>query len=222
MAGKDIKSLGGALPDSPKQFIVVKSETGGTVEAMINPKEISFSKGVQWATQGGAGRDFPDMQFTQGESVKLSLELLFDKYEVDGDVRNETNTIVSFAMRDENLHRPPKVKLLFGGAPLFGKDHFEGVVTSVKVRFTMFNSNGVPVRAVATIDMQQSDKVMMSANSPDVAKQRIVKRGETLQLIADSEYKNPSEWRRIADANHIDDPLSVEPGTKLLIPPILF
>jgi len=50
---------------------------------------------------------------------------------------------------------------------------------------------------------------------------RVVKRGETLHSIAESEYRNAGEWRRIADANNIDDPLAVQPGSKLLIPPIL-
>ena len=218
--GKDIKAMGQELQGSPKKFIVVKSETGKTVEAMINPKEIGFTKGVEWAPQGAAGRDFPDLQFTKGKAITLSLELLFDKYETDGDVRDEVNTLVSFAMRDENLHRPPAVTVTFAG-PLFGGDNFKGVVNSVKVRYTMFNSAGTPVRAVVTLDMQQADKDMLSGNSPDVAKQRVVKRGETLQLIAESEYKNASEWRRIADANGIDDPLSIEPGTKLIVPPIL-
>lgn len=220
MAGMDVKSLGGNL-DEKLQYILLRSEQGITVEAMVNPKEISFSKGVQWATQGGAGRDFPDMQFTQGDAVKLSLELLFDMYENNADVRTETNKLVGFAMRLPDKHRPPKVTVMFGGSSFFKDGDFNGVVTSVKVRFTMFNSDMMPVRAIATIDLQQAEKVLESGNSPDVAKQRIVKRGETLQLLAESEYKNAGEWRRIADANHIDDPLSIEPGTKLLIPPIL-
>lgn len=218
--GKDIKAVGKALPNGPSTFIVVKSETGKSVEAMINPKEIAFSKGVEWAPQGAAGLDFPDLQFTKGKAITLSLELMFDKYESDGDVRPETNTLVSFAMRDENLHRPPTVTVMAAG-PLFGGDNFVGVVNTVKVRYTMFNVSGTPVRAVVTLDMQQADKDMITGNSPDVAKQRVVKRGETLQLIAESEYQNAGEWRRIADANGIDDPLSLEPGTKLLIPPIL-
>ena len=35
------------------------------------------------------------------------------------------------------------------------------------------------------------------------------------------EYEDPGEWRRIADANGIDDPFRLEPGKKLIIPPIL-
>ncbi|MCA9527587.1 MAG: LysM peptidoglycan-binding domain-containing protein, partial [Myxococcales bacterium] len=46
-------------------------------------------------------------------------------------------------------------------------------------------------------------------------------RGETLQSIAGQEYDDPNQWRRIADANGIDDPFRLDPGVRLIIPPIL-
>jgi nucleoid-associated protein YgaU len=58
-------------------------------------------------------------------------------------------------------------------------------------------------------------------NSPDHTKRRTVKQGETLSLIAFEEYDDSAEWRRIADANGIDDPKSVRPGMVLTLPPIL-
>ena len=48
-----------------------------------------------------------------------------------------------------------------------------------------------------------------------------VRRGDTLAAIAHVEYNDPGEWRRIANANDIDDPMSLKPGMKLLVPPIL-
>jgi nucleoid-associated protein YgaU len=48
-----------------------------------------------------------------------------------------------------------------------------------------------------------------------------VKQGETLNLIAAEEYDDPAEWRRIAEANGIADPMDVKPGTVLVLPPIL-
>ena len=62
---------------------------------------------------------------------------------------------------------------------------------------------------------------MMDRDPPDHTKRRTVKMGETLALIAHEEYDDPAEWRRIADANGIEDPLNLTPGTRLLVPPIL-
>lgn len=201
------------------QKVVLIAENGLRCEAQINPKELEYSKSVGWAEQPGTGRDFPDLQFTAGKAVTISVELMFDGYEKNKDVRPQTDTLYKMALRDEGLHRPPKVQVEWGGPILPGG--FKGVVESVKVRYTMFSKSGTPVRAVATVGLKQADDVGVSGNSPDIAKQRIVRRGETLQSIAESEYMDAGEWRRIAEANNIDDPLNLDPGTKLLVPPIL-
>ncbi len=218
--GESIKSMGGKLPQGTVTPVrVIGIDGGGSVSAMLNPKELAYSKSVGWAEQAGKGRDYPDLQFTAGKSITISLELMFDRYETDGDVRPDMDKLLNFALVDESLHRPPKVKVEWAG-PIFSGG-FEGVVESVKVRYTMFTPAGVPCRAVATVGFKQAAGVGVSGNSPDVAKMRVVKRGETLQAIAELEYRDAKEWRRIADANKVDDPLALEPGTKLLIPPIL-
>lgn len=215
-----IKGMAGNLTSGnvvPVKIIGI--DGGGTVEAMMNPKELAYSKSVGWAEQAGTGRDFPDLQFTAGKAITISIELMFDKYEEGGDVRPLTNQLLGFALVNADLHRPPKVKVEWAGDIFSGG--FEGVVESVKVRYTMFLKNGTPCRAVATVGLKQAAGVSAGGNSPDIAKERLVKRGETLQSIAEAEYRDAGEWRRIADANKIDDPLNLEPGVKLLIPPIL-
>lgn len=215
----DIKALGGKLLHAPGAWVTLSAENGITVVAQLNPKELAYSKSVGWAEQAGKGRDYPDLQFTAGKSITISLELMFDKYEAYGSVKPECESLLKMALKDEGLHRPPKVKVTWGGDIIPGG--FEGVVESVKIRYTMFLQSGVPCRAVATVGLKQAAGVSASGNSPDIAKMRIVKRGETLQSISEAEYRDAKEWRRIADANKVDDPLSLEPGTKLLIPPIL-
>jgi len=58
-------------------------------------------------------------------------------------------------------------------------------------------------------------------HSPDRTKRRVFKVGDTLSGIAGREYDDPTKWRMIAEANRIDDPLAVEPGTILQIPPLV-
>jgi nucleoid-associated protein YgaU len=42
--------------------------------------------------------------------------------------------------------------------------------------------------------------------------------GENLQTISQRTYGSPSYWRAVADANGIDDPLSVRPGDLVSLP----
>lgn len=48
----------------------------------------------------------------------------------------------------------------------------------------------------------------------------VVKQGETLSEIAEREYGDPDQWRRIYDANRdtIEDPDLIHPGDRLKLP----
>ena len=56
--------------------------------------------------------------------------------------------------------------------------------------------------------------------SADIAKTRTLRRGDSLASLAAEEYGDPGRWRPIAEANRIDNPLRVEPGAVLVIPPL--
>ena len=90
----------------------------------------------------------------------------------------------------------------------------------------MFLNNGTPVRAKVNMTLKtglppDEQEAQHGKASPDHAKLYTVRRGDTLADIAYHEYDNAGEWRRIANLNHIDDPMSLKPGMKLLVPPIL-
>jgi nucleoid-associated protein YgaU len=46
----------------------------------------------------------------------------------------------------------------------------------------------------------------------------VVRDGDTLQSIAFAHYRDPTRWRRIAEANGIDDPMRLRRGHALTIP----
>lgn len=192
----------------------------GQLEAAFNPKEYTISKSVPWNPQATAGLDAPEMQFTMGQGETLQLELFFDTFEQRSPVTDHTDRLHKMALIDPELHRPPMVLVSWG------KLKFTGVIESLTHRFTMFLESGIPVRATCSVNLREARDAKEQAKdkktaSPDHAKLRAVRRGETLQSIAAEEYDDPAEWRRIADANGIDDPFRLEPGIRLIVPPIL-
>jgi len=199
----------------------VASTTPKEIRALFNPKEYAISKSVPWNPQTSAGLDAPEMQFTTGQGETLDLELFFDTYEAGTPVTAHTKALHQLAMIDSELHRPPLLLVTWSK-----ELSFQGVIESINHRYTMFLESGTPVRATVSLKLREARSATLQEQerpkaSPDHAKLHAVRRGETLQSIAAFEYDDPGEWRRIADANGIDDPFRLQPGQRLLVPPIL-
>jgi nucleoid-associated protein YgaU len=102
---------------------------------------------------------------------------------------------------------------------------FKCVVEQVAQRFTMFSPKGVPLRAVLTVRLKEyrtlpEQLAKVNPRSAEHTSAHVMAEGETLTRVAAQELGDPAQWRRIADANGIDDPLAVAPGTVLEVPPI--
>ena len=88
----------------------------------------------------------------------------------------------------------------------------------------MFNQDGVPIRATATLTLKERvDPDDLGGTNPTSQgepgrKVYVVNEGDRLDWIAYREYNDAGEWRRIADANHITNPLALQPGMTLVIP----
>jgi nucleoid-associated protein YgaU len=196
-----------------------------SVVAMFNPNRLTLSRTVQWENQGAAKRDNPEMQFTGAEPTSLAIDLLFDTYDTPDiskkSVRKHTDKLLHLTTVEKHgdKHRPPLCRLQWGENHVF----FQGVLQQLQTSFTLFLDSGLPVRASCRCTFRQwigndQDLQRQDLMSSDVAKLWIVKRGETLTHIAAVEYGDPRQWRAIAEANDIDDPLDVAPGTQLLLP----
>jgi nucleoid-associated protein YgaU len=201
---------------------MIVAENGITVRAWFNPETYNITKNANWSEQAVKTKDDPIFQWTSGKGKQLSFSLFFDGYEkgAAGTVQGECGKALQLASMDPGLHRPPKCVFTWGTMEV------TGVVLSVKVDYTMFLPSGIPVRAKVDIQMstgtpKRGEDVPPGTHSPDWDKVHTLRRGETLHAIAEKEYDDPGEWRRIADANGIDNPMDLVPGTKLFIPPIL-
>lgn len=214
------------------------------VEALFNPTEIGISRSVAYEQKRIAGKgelDALEQEFLSVEAATLSIELFFDTYEARSDsvswsrlaasavpgnpfatgdasdVRKLTRRVAELARPDRELHEPPVCHLRWGRF-----DVFEGVLTSLEERFTMFLEDGTPARATLSCTFVESRTEAQARtrelHSADVAKTRVVRRDDTLQSLAAEEYGDPSLWRAIATANGIVNPRHLAPGTVLTIP----
>jgi hypothetical protein len=189
-----------------------------------------------------AATDDP-LLYTGGGHTELVLDLLFD-IGIAGstiqttDVRELTHPLWDLAETTPQQagSAPPVVRFLWGKSW-----NIPGVVTAVAERLEQFAPDGAPARSWLRMRLVRVDEpssgdsaapqasalAAAAAAGPDeeLAHQVIggggdaAGSGERLEDIAFLYYGDPSDWRLIADANDIDDPSQVPPGTVLRIPP---
>ncbi|HEY5933083.1 MAG TPA: hypothetical protein VIU61_00525 [Kofleriaceae bacterium] len=199
----------------------VSSATPRSVDVQFNPTEYSIDAGATYAVMPVPGLQTPIQQFIRGDADQLTLELFVDETSSRNagkeSVKARLETLRTFVRIDPSLHAPPVCQFVWGDLT------FVGTVVSLRERQVMFSSDGNPVRARVTLVLRayKSAEVQMRElrlESPDRTHVRVLREGETLSTIANEAYGDPRAWRPIAEANDIDRPRFVPPGTALKIP----
>ncbi|MBN1699187.1 MAG: LysM peptidoglycan-binding domain-containing protein [Spirochaetales bacterium] len=202
-----------------EKAVIKNLDTDKEIEVLFNPKEYIIEKKTPWREEEIHGLDSPAVQFTMGERKRLSMELFLDTSDEKTDVRQYTDQIEELMYVNADEHRPPL--LLFS----WGKLKFKCVLEDLIQRFTMFMNDGTPVRAILKVLFKEYSTAASQIkknprHSADHTKRIVLREGETISSIAAREYADPRKWREIADANNIEDPLHIKPGTILRLPPL--
>ncbi len=189
------------------------------IPVMFNPPEYQLQKTNTFSKITIPGLGSSLLQFVSGDEQTLTMNLFFDTTDIGVDVRVHTELVVGLTALSAKKHAPPR--LLF----LWGSLIFPCVLQSVTQKFEYFNAAGMPLRARLTVtlkgyDLLESLLASIPLESADRTKLRVVRAGDTLQSIAAEEYEDPSQWRPIAEANRIDNPLAIQAGQALRIPPL--
>lgn len=152
------------------------------VQAQFNPKELEISRTVPWSKTneanksnkkggsggGGEGQGI-HLEFTGAEGRSLSLELLFDGYEMpigagSGYVAGCIKTLEELASvrvpgsKKEEEKRPHRCLAVWGSA-LPG---FKCVIESLSTKYTMFDAGGNPLRATCVVKLKEADVVSVA------------------------------------------------------------
>ena len=193
------------------------------IKVIFNPTQYQVTESNQFAEVSIPGVDAPPLQFVRGSARTLSMQLFFDTYDPvlgnvkqGSDVRKYTKQIVELLKVDSHNHAPPICQFSWA------EFSFVGVLEKADQRFTLFKSDGTPLRATIDVSFKelgqkQAEEARFSAS---FAKHYVVRHGDTLSSVAGTEYGDPALWRPIAEANDIDDPLDLRPGKVLVIPAV--
>jgi hypothetical protein len=199
------------------------------ITALFNPTEYTIAKECNWETKSIVGKDVPSSTFKGSGGRSLKLDLFFDVLEKSGgNVRDEIDKLFALTLTKDRkssgkkkVSRPPFCLFQWGG-----NWQFTAYVASLSVRYTLFREDGIPVRATASVTFKEADDQASQKGTNPTShalpgyRHREVRLHDTLALIAYEEYQDAAEWRRIALANGIDNPLGLAPGRVLAIPPM--
>lgn len=176
--------------------------SGKSLEVMYNPEELSLSQSARVEGEGN------HVWFSRTQPEDLTVTLFFDTYEKRSDVRKKTNDILALTEpwpAKTGAKVPPTVRFLWADRL------FTGIVTHVAQRFTMFLPSGVPVRAELSVTFKEvlTDAEEIKAQGLDNCRAlRTVAEGDRLRSVSYDALGDGSQWRVIADANGIYDPIS--------------
>lgn len=200
-----------------EKALLINTFTGERIPVMFNPEEYSIVKSNNFAEIGIPGLPSPLLQFVRGNIKTLTMKLFFDTYEAarSKDVRQHTNKILKLMDIDPKQQAPPV--LLFS----WGRLNFRCVLDSVSKEFTMFLDSGTPVRATLNVTFKEFRTLDLQISEIGTAAANLVRQiveGDTLSAIAGEEYGDPALWRKIAEANNLEDPFTLATGSSLVIP----
>lgn len=208
---------------------------GSPLDVAFNPTEYTLNKAAQLAEIAIPGLDSPMLQYVHGQTETLNMELFFDSTDEGGtgedakSVTELTDPFYQLIRIDPATRALPVILFTWGGDAFPGgrsyqtlgpsRHGFKGVLESVRQRFTMFSSLGKPLRATIAISMKEYKTLAelvaeQSAESSDRPAAQVLEEGQALTDVTDGQG-NSDAWRGMADANGIDDPEAVEPGTVL-------
>lgn len=212
------------------------NEVKPALEVQFNPTEYTLNKGNQIAEVPIPGLDSPILQFVRGQTETLTMDLFFDSTDGGFDsnatpVTDRTDEFYKLIKIDNDTHAPPILRVSWGGDKFPGskrgstRPRFECVVESVRQRYTLFSDQGVPLRATLTVTLKEYKTLnqqlqQLNLMSADHTKAHVVQEGDTLSGIAFAAYGDPAEWRVVASENGLDDPLDLEAGAILRLPPL--
>src|SRR5262245_58134852 len=197
---------------------------GKKVDVHFNPQtlKITFAnKNAGGDQPGGATK-----QYVGSSTSKMSVELLFDTTQSGADVRKHTADIAFFILPKDKKSKkpvPPGVRFEWGAFI------FRGVVDSMDETLDYLSDEGVPLRATIALSISRQDiefipgKPGEASTSASAASARRppgdkpleqARPGDSVQSLV-GRNGNSADWKAIAAANDIDDPLRLQAGALL-------
>jgi hypothetical protein len=207
--------------------VVAGSPSRRELKFLYNPTEYTVSKSATWnrpQTTGAKSATKP--QFGGANPQTVQMEIFFDAFESGGgSLGDDVAALLEWtrptaASLQQTLPEPPTLTFDWGRNRALAE--FHGFLKSVSAKYTLFDGSGNPLRASATITLEEEPTEPAGQNPTSGSRQgrrrHVLTEGETLHSIAWDEFADATLWRALAVFNGLDDPMRVPIGTAVLVP----
>ncbi|MDT7951092.1 MAG: LysM peptidoglycan-binding domain-containing protein [Acetobacteraceae bacterium] len=198
---------------------------GKSVEVQFNPEtlKVTFANQLVQPQGGDQAAGNTGRQFVGAGTTKLALTLWFDvtamtENAVD-DVRRLTQNVIFF-MTPTGDKQDKKKMVAPATRFVWGSFLFDGIVEGLEESLEFFGADGKPLRASIGLTLSQQ-KILATEfkgqgrvpSTPGRAPLSAAKSGDSVQSLAAA--NGNADWKAIATANNIEDPLRLQPGQLL-------
>lgn len=193
------------------------------VKFAINPERISVSHTLK--TEGATGATFEDQIKSLGY-IEISIDRVLM---LGASTQSDCDTLIGWSApspvtigirRQQKYARPVLLQFMWGTGL-----NWEVYLRQVSANYLRFaDQTGMPIRAEVRLNLYRTLTTKMpprqnpTSGGPPGRSAHVLDSSECLASLAETNYGRPGAWRRIAQANSIDDPLRVRPGTAVYLP----
>lgn len=203
---------------------------GNPLTVDINPDQYSQTYTIVYNDRQAQGSPGGSPEYNRTLADSLTFQLIFDGTGVvpASLPGSSTNSTVATRVKqflglaftyDGEIHSPNFLMISWGTL------NFACRLSTLKVNYTLFLSDGTPLRARvdATFVGYQSEKALAkkaNAKSPDLSRVIQVKAGDTLPLMCYRLYGSSTYYLEVARKNGLVGFRNLVPGSEILFPPV--
>lgn len=223
----------------------VSEADGDSYMVQVNPQSYNINHQIRYERNNTPGSPGTEPRFDYMSPIALSFSIIFDgtgvipppagpldnvpiagaiaglfsdsdEYDAMTEIRKFAAVVYDF---DENQHSPRSVRLSWG------KQVYDGVLTSLSLNYKLFKPDGTPLRVEATVNFESSLFDIMKiavykTSSPDLTHKRVAIAGDTLPLMTQKIYGKTDYYLEVARTNKIFNFRKLKEGSELYFPPV--
>lgn len=195
-------------------------------ELMLNPETVTVKSAICYTKQEGSGsgkNNPPKYSYQPLKQIDIAPFIIDVTGAIPGtmgllhadmvEVIDHLEDVV-YNITDDD--KPPTILVEWG------KTSYKTQLTSMDVKYTLFDSDGEPLRAEITLNLQEFPDDSHPSFGPTLSEDNvqviIVEDGQTLPGLCQKVYGDPSLYQKVAEYNELDSFYSLEPGQPLLFP----